>query len=116
VPDEEYTFAMIEVHKNSKFRALWLNANTSPEMNGLRDNDMLLLWPLSLFEKKPAESLKDPLIAGTVKLTKQENGTYCVVAFYNERLSRTRARATSRFSHTYTLYDGQLEQLTNVLY
>jgi len=75
VPNEEYTFAMIEMHKNNKFRALWINANTSPEMNGLRDNDMLLLWPLSLFEKKSAESLKDPLIAGTVKLTKQENAS-----------------------------------------
>ena len=34
---------------------------------------MLLLWPLSIFETKSAESLKDPLIAGPIKMTKQEN-------------------------------------------
>jgi hypothetical protein len=32
-----------------------------------------LLWPLSIFESKSAESLKEPLIAGNVKMTKQEN-------------------------------------------
>lgn len=72
-PDDEYTFALIEKLPKDKFRALWVNANTTPEMNGMRNDAMLLLWPLSIFETKSADSLKDPLIAGPVKMTKQEN-------------------------------------------
>jgi hypothetical protein len=79
VEDEEYTFALIERQPGDKYRALWVNANTSLEMNNVHDNFSLLLWPLSLFMTKSAESLKDPLIAGTVKMTKQENesGSSC---------------------------------------
>jgi hypothetical protein len=72
-PDDEYTFALIEQLPKDKFRALWINANTSPEMNHLVTGSRLLLWPLSIFETKSAESLKEPLIAGNVKMTKQEN-------------------------------------------
>jgi hypothetical protein len=71
--DEEYTFALIERQQNEKYRALWVNANTSLEMNNVHTEFNLLLWPLSLFMTKSAESLKEPLIAGTVKMTKQEN-------------------------------------------
>jgi hypothetical protein len=71
--DHEYTFALVEAQAKDKFRALWINANTTPEMNHLKSGGRLLLWPLSIFEGKSADSLKEPLIAGNVKMTKQEN-------------------------------------------